>query len=297
MAVSAAAALAVAGLAFPQTVANAAYEYTPISQDQMSVVEVDSVELTGEGTNGPGELALDGNIDTYWHTKWQGGIDPLPHHITVKLADEAVSLGRVHLTPRQSSNGSGRVHEYELHTAVGDCETATYAKVAEGSFPGEVATYSEVRTITLDEPVDATCAKVVYLSSWGGAKGSDPISPVEQVATLAEFNADTATDSGVDPTDPVGWAFNNLTYLPFMTRAQWANNPLGYTGTWTATDGSRWRTECDTALTGKNTCRTFRWTTVYNASPKPGGWLHVRPGEQVGVQQHGDAPTQLIGHR
>ncbi|WP_261340779.1 pullulanase-type alpha-1,6-glucosidase [Tessaracoccus flavus] len=62
-----------------------------------------------------------------------------------------------------------------------------------------------------------------------------------------------------------GWAFNNLTYLPFMTRQQWANNPLGHTGEWTADDGSKWRTECDTALTGANGCRTFRWTTVYNA--------------------------------
>ncbi len=52
-----------------------------------------------------------------------------------------------------------------------------------------------------------------------------------------------------------GWAFNNLTYLPYMTRAQWAKNPLGDTNSWTSTDGRRWRTECDTAATGKNACR------------------------------------------
>ena len=62
-----------------------------------------------------------------------------------------------------------------------------------------------------------------------------------------------------------GWAFNNLTYLPFMTRAQWKNNPLGVTGTWKGTDGQPWRTECDTAATGGNGCRTYRWTTVYEA--------------------------------
>ncbi|WP_231979352.1 hypothetical protein [Tessaracoccus coleopterorum] len=54
-----------------------------------------------------------------------------------------------------------------------------------------------------------------------------------------------------------GWVFNNLTYLPGMTRAQWANNPLGVTGSWTAADGRKWRTECDTAVSGRNGCRTF----------------------------------------
>ncbi|TRY17926.1 hypothetical protein FOJ82_10635 [Tessaracoccus rhinocerotis] len=54
-----------------------------------------------------------------------------------------------------------------------------------------------------------------------------------------------------------GWQFNNLTYLPLMTRAQWASNPLGRTGAWTAADGRKWRTECDTAATGRNGCRSF----------------------------------------
>ena len=62
-----------------------------------------------------------------------------------------------------------------------------------------------------------------------------------------------------------------MTYLPYMTRAQWASNPLGHTGSWTATDGRRWRTECDTALSGPNACRSFAWTTVYEAKAKAGG--------------------------
>ncbi len=67
------------------------------------------------------------------------------------------------------------------------------------------------------------------------------------------------------------WAFNNLTYLPYMTRAQWAKNPLGYTNSWTSTDGRRWRTECDTAATGKNACRSYTLATVYSAKAKAGG--------------------------
>lgn len=68
-----------------------------------------------------------------------------------------------------------------------------------------------------------------------------------------------------------GWAFNNLTYLPMMTRAQWAGNPLARTGTWTAADGRDWRTECDTAATGNDGCRSYTKATVYAALPKAGG--------------------------
>lgn len=68
-----------------------------------------------------------------------------------------------------------------------------------------------------------------------------------------------------------GWAFNNLTYLPYMTRSQWASNPLGRTDAWTASDNSKWSTECDTDRTGGNACRSYRWTTVYSATPKDGG--------------------------
>ncbi len=68
-----------------------------------------------------------------------------------------------------------------------------------------------------------------------------------------------------------GWVFNNLTYLPYMKRAQWAENPLGYDGSWTAADGRKWRTECDTPRTGGSGCRSYAEVTLYKATPKVGG--------------------------
>lgn len=59
-----------------------------------------------------------------------------------------------------------------------------------------------------------------------------------------------------------GWVFNNLTYLP-SDEAQWAGNPLAIDGSeWTATDGRKWRTECNTATTGRGGCRSYTWTTT-----------------------------------
>ncbi|GAB3810929.1 hypothetical protein GCM10028820_01300 [Tessaracoccus terricola] len=68
-----------------------------------------------------------------------------------------------------------------------------------------------------------------------------------------------------------GWVFNNLTYAPLMTRALWASNPLGFTGEWTAADGRAWRTECDTALTGRDACRSYTWTSFIGSGQLPDG--------------------------
>ncbi|MFD0865878.1 S8 family serine peptidase, partial [Tessaracoccus lubricantis] len=69
-----------------------------------------------------------------------------------------------------------------------------------------------------------------------------------------------------------GWAFNNLTYLPLMTRSAWGANPLAHHDMDGFTSGGRqWRTECDTAQTGRGACRSYTLTTVYSATPSASG--------------------------
>ena len=63
------------------------------------------------------------------------------------------------------------------------------------------------------------------------------------------------------------WHFNNLTYLPFMKREAWAGNPLAHPGEFTSA-GRRWKTECDTAATGRNACRSYVWVTNLPAASK-----------------------------
>ncbi len=70
-----------------------------------------------------------------------------------------------------------------------------------------------------------------------------------------------------------GWHFNNLTYLPQLTREQWAGNPLGHTGTFSSA-GRQWRTECDTALTGRNGCRSWVSASVVVADQGAHGWSY-----------------------
>lgn len=67
-----------------------------------------------------------------------------------------------------------------------------------------------------------------------------------------------------------GWQFNNLTYLA-SPRSLWTGNKLAHTNAWTGSDGRRWRTECDTPVTGNNGCRTWTRSRVVQAKPVTAG--------------------------
>ncbi len=77
-----------------------------------------------------------------------------------------------------------------------------------------------------------------------------------------------------------GWAFNNLTYLPLMTRQAWGANPLANDSGGRAfmSNGRQWRTECDTATTGRGGCRSYILAlNVVQAAKQPdGSWRYFR---------------------
>lgn len=67
-----------------------------------------------------------------------------------------------------------------------------------------------------------------------------------------------------------GRVFNNLTYTA-APRALWAGNPLAASGQYQGTAGwnsagRQWRTECDTATTGRNGCRSYVTADVVRSS-------------------------------
>lgn len=97
----------------------------------------------------------------------------------------------------------------------------------------------------------------------------------QTIRCRTEIWATQVTVGGGRFVSKTGWHFNNLTYLPFMSRAQWAANPLGHDGQWTAADGRKWRTECDTPVSGRNGCRSFAWAAfVSSAEQADGTWAH-----------------------
>lgn len=169
----------------------------PLDQSGMTVLDTDSAE-----PDSPAENVLDGEVDTIWHTAWQNGKAPLPHHLTIRISDEPVDVAAVRLQGRTSSNGSGRIRDYDL-LASNDpsCSEDSFALVTSGGFDGALATATSEKVITVDQPVQARCLTVVWKTSWGG-RSSDPVnSPPETVASLAEFNVDVLGEPG--PGDPI----------------------------------------------------------------------------------------------
>ncbi|MEW2490639.1 alkaline phosphatase family protein [Streptomyces sp. NPDC048411] len=127
-----------------------------VPQSQMRVVEVDSEETIGE--DGRAANVLDGNPDTFWHTRWYGGTDPLPHHIVLDLGEEVEATGLRYL-PRQNS-ANGRIAGYEVWVST---DRTAWTKAATGTFANTTAE----QTVTLNG-TPARYLKLVATSSHAG---------------------------------------------------------------------------------------------------------------------------------
>lgn len=113
----------------------------------------------------------------------------------------------------------------------------------------------------------------------GGRQWRTECEPYSQTTRCrTEIMATVVSYANGTYTSKTDWAFNNLTYLPMMTRAEWKSNPLGFNGSWTATDGRQWRTECDTAATGRGGCRSFALVkgVVHSTAKSGGGYTYHR---------------------
>ncbi|QGH68632.1 family 20 glycosylhydrolase [Pseudactinotalea sp. HY158] len=134
----------------------------PIPQTQYSIADVSSQETAGEPAgSGVATAAIDGDPATYWHTKWQGGADPLPHHITLDLGG-VYDVEALEYTPRQS-NTNGLIDDYTISVSM-DGETWG-DPVATGSFDSS-------RTPQV-VPFTATEGRYVRLTATSSKAGND----------------------------------------------------------------------------------------------------------------------------
>lgn len=79
-------------------------EYYRLNRAGWSVLDVSSEEPTGVGVgNGVASSILDGNLSTFWHTKWAGGSLPLPHSFVIDMKRE-YNVARISMHQRNKSN-------------------------------------------------------------------------------------------------------------------------------------------------------------------------------------------------
>lgn len=101
-----------------------------IPQGQLSLVSVDSEELTGE--NDAGINAIDGDSLTIWHTQWFSASPPPPHQITLSLGGTYTVTGLKYL-PRNDGYENGFIADYNVYLST---DGSTWGSpVASGTFP------------------------------------------------------------------------------------------------------------------------------------------------------------------
>ncbi len=130
-----------------------------MSKSIMSIAEVSSEEVSGEYA--PGRYAVDGNINTYWHTQWQNVEPTHPHHIVIDLGKPAVISG-IGYQPRQDWTSLGTIKDYEFYVSNDTNDWGDAVK--SGSFARDI-TYKEAKIVV---PETGRYVKVVALSEING---------------------------------------------------------------------------------------------------------------------------------
>lgn len=71
-----------------------------ISKNGWEVLSFTTQEPSGEGAgNGLAKCLIDGDTETFWHAKWQGGSTPLPYDIVIDMK-HTIQIAQIELLPR-----------------------------------------------------------------------------------------------------------------------------------------------------------------------------------------------------
>lgn len=91
------------------------FEITPLAETKMVKttwsVEGFSSEEPAENPNGFAKNILDGNVNSFWHSKWNGGQPGYPHWIIVDMKQE-ITISRFECFRRQGDNRGQTKHQF-----------------------------------------------------------------------------------------------------------------------------------------------------------------------------------------
>ncbi len=145
---------------------------TLIPQAQMTAVATS--QETVNASNAAGNV-LDGNLSTFWHTKWDLS-NVLPQSITLNLGG-SYAVNQVKLMPRQDGGANGNITGYKVYTST---DGTAFTQVATGTWANDASEKSAAFT--------AVTASYVRLEATAGVGGW---------ASASEINVYKSTSSGI----------------------------------------------------------------------------------------------------
>ncbi|WP_171649700.1 discoidin domain-containing protein [Paenibacillus phytorum] len=157
-----------------------------IPSSQMTATAT-SQETVGE--NNAASMAIDGNPQTIWHTKWdKSGV--LPQSITLNLGG-TYPIDKVAYLPRPSGS-NGNITGYNVFVST---DGVTFTKVASGTWKNDNA----VKVATFD-PTEASYVKLEATAGVGGWASA------AEINVFVEHQPPTTTDNA-----PSGWVNQDVT--------------------------------------------------------------------------------------
>jgi len=140
-------------------------EYIEDDLTQIEGITPDMIDThTQEPSEGPKENLLDDDINTYWHSAWSSGVEPLPHWVQFNFKEEQ-EVVTIKYTLRQTSDPSGFPTQFGLAVSQDgqDWERIWESEEELPYDPGDA-----VFTINLDKNHKAQYFRVLILKNQGG---------------------------------------------------------------------------------------------------------------------------------
>ncbi len=121
-----------------------------------------SIKSASSSQRGEGDAAhlIDGDPDTYWHSRYDPVLDKHPHEVVIDFG-ATKSFKAVAYLPRQDGNVNGRVARYRLEASA---DGAAWTSLAEGTFPNS----GERQVVPLGRTVEARYLRFTALSEVAG---------------------------------------------------------------------------------------------------------------------------------
>ena len=146
-----------AGTAYGETISftsKAGKTYHPLTANIIDT-------YTQEGSEGPKEGLVDGDLNTYWHSAWSGGVEPLPHHIQITFT-EAKNIGGFEFATRDKHARGNNPAQFDVQTS---SDGTNYTTVWTSERLDNVLLNPELNNVSLDKNYSSKYFRVRILDT------------------------------------------------------------------------------------------------------------------------------------